>query len=257
MNPFQSPAALSHSFYATPDASAQGRLVAGRLGSDISGHEMYAQGSSVHSDLREFIRIKTFPCVLGRSAVNKNNYRFGIYNSALNDDCLDGLAHDLWEFVNEQPFGEHFSTFVVTFETPEVDSEIEFEKLLWQVLQALHDRDKATWDATTSSSPENEKFSYSFAGRSYFVVGLHPTSSRNARRFRMPALAFNAHFQFQELKTQSGKDGQGTMFETFQRLIRRNDMALQGSINPSLSEVEAKQYSGRLAEKTWQCPFRP
>ena len=55
----------------------------------------------------------------------------------------------------------------------------------------------------TRKSPRTQRranFGFSFAGRGFFVIGLHPASSRLARRFPWPTLVFNAHFQFDRLK---------------------------------------------------------
>lgn len=68
-----------------------------------------------------------------------------------------------------------------------------------------------------------------------------------------PTLVFNSHDQFDALR----RDGK---FEQTQLTIRKNDRLLQGDFNPSLSnygdDSEAKQYSGRLVEPDWKCPFR-
>ena len=48
-------------------------------------------------------------------------------------------------------------------------------------------------------------------------------------------------------------------FERLRLAIRRRDRALQGAINPNLSDFgersEANQYSGRRTEAGWKCPF--
>jgi FPC/CPF motif-containing protein YcgG len=108
------------------------------------------------------------------------------------------------------------------------------------------------WADGYSNDPEDAKFAFSFAGWAFFVVGLHPRSSRVARRFAQPALVFNAHRQFDELRT-SGH------FTRIQALVRERELALQGSLNPNLAEFgarsEARQYSGRAVEDSWKCPF--
>lgn len=196
-----------------------------------------------------------FPCVLGRSALNKSAYRFGLYADMTSPDSIEGLCRDLFEFVQEQPLPEYKrSTFITCFCDPQPRDEVHFEELLWGLLQSLHDRDCVhhSWDRSVSADPESPSFSFSFAGRSYFIVGLHHASSRYSRRFSYPTVVFNAHYQFEELR----KEGE---FETFQQTIRNNDIRLQGDINPSLTsygdDSEAKQYSGRLVEKDWKCPF--
>jgi len=93
---------------------------------------------------------------------------------------------------------------------------------------------------------------HGFGGRALFVVGMHPASSRLARRFRWPALVFNPRAQFERLRAE-GK------FERLRTLVRERDVALQGTPNPTLADFgersEARQYSGRETEPEWRCPF--
>jgi FPC/CPF motif-containing protein YcgG len=133
-------------------------------------------------------------------------------------------------------------------------SERAFERLLWIQLQQLHERDLAPdWDPAVSSDPADPDFSFSFEGTALFVIGLHPGSSRLARRFAWPALVFNPHAQFERLR----RDG---VFELLRDRIRERDLALQGTLNPNLADFgersEARQYSGRdTTDTAWQCPF--
>ena len=131
-----------------------------------------------------------------------------------------------------------------------------FENALWSQLERLHvlDRRLHPWDARVSRDPHDASFSYSFAGTRFFVVGLHPQSSRKARRFAWPTLVFNAHEQFEQLKAEG-------RFAQLQARIRERDIALDGVINPNLSDfgvaTEARQYSGREVGGIWECPFKP
>jgi FPC/CPF motif-containing protein YcgG len=102
-----------------------------------------------------------------------------------------------------------------------------------------------------SSDPASPTFSFSFAGRAYFVVGLSPAGTRWARTFPWPLLAFNPHAQFEELR----RTGQ---FERMQTVIRERDTQLEGDVNPNLANfgehTEARQYSGREVGDDWRCP---
>jgi hypothetical protein len=196
-----------------------------------------------------------FSCVGGRAAINRNSYRFGFYAEMCAPATTAGLAFDLWEYVRERPtFGTEYATFVACFGAPIACDEREWEMLLWSQLQGLHDLDRAhhAWDSTVSDDPSDPGFSFSFAETGFFVVGLHPASSRRARRFAWPTLAFNAHVQFERLREQN-------QFERLRETIRVRDYKLQGSLNPNLSDFgersEASQYSGRAVEDGWQCPF--
>jgi uncharacterized protein len=93
----------------------------------------------------------------------------------------------------------------------------------------------------------------SFAAEAYFVIGLHPKASRPARRFAVPAITFNPHDQFETLRRQD-------RYARLRERISKRDEALAGSRNPMLQAFgensEATQYSGRIVDAAWQCPYR-
>jgi FPC/CPF motif-containing protein YcgG len=68
-----------------------------------------------------------------------------------------------------------------------------------------------------------------------------------------PTLVFNLHDQFERLRLEGS-------YESMREKIIRRDVALAGGINPMLArfgEVSgARQYSGRLVDDDWRCPFR-
>jgi FPC/CPF motif-containing protein YcgG len=143
---------------------------------------------------------------------------------------------------------------IAVFRGPFELHEGEFEKLFWSQLQELHAEDalRFAWDARVSCDPNAADFSFSFAGQAFYVIGMHANSSREARRFPWPTLVFNPHEQFERLR----EDGN---WERMKQTIRSRDFARQGSVNPMLSDFgetsEARQYSGRAVEETWQAPF--
>jgi hypothetical protein len=247
-NPFVGNAARGHSSYA---AWRGGELVhpldPGRGATPLA--------RVVHDAFRAHVLGADFPCVGGKAAINHDNYRFGLYAEMNSRGTTAGLAHDLWEYAQErESFKTDYATFVASFAAPVAVGELEWERLLWSQLQSLHDLDSAhhAWDPSVSSDPADPGFSFSFAGTAFFVVGLHPASSRRSRRFAWPTLVFNAHEQFERLREQN-------RFERLRAAVRERDYKLQGSLNPNLSNFgeasEARQYSGRAVEEGWRCPF--
>jgi FPC/CPF motif-containing protein YcgG len=210
----------------------------------------------VHDSFRALVLNPAFSCVGAKSAVRRANYRFGLYARMGSAAATAGLARDLFDFAEElADLGREFSTFVASFEEPTGVGEEEFEGVLWAQLRRLHEEDRRhhDYDPAASPDPEDADFAFSFAGRAFFVVGLHAASSRFARRFAWPSLVFNAHIQFDRLREEG-------RYAQFQEVIRRRERDLQGALNPNLAEFgtisEARQYSGRLAEPGWRCPFR-
>lgn len=198
-----------------------------------------------------------FPCVGAKSALGKGQMDILIARDIASawDDLriLPALATTVARYHADRAL---FRTMVVLFEGPAGLSEEQFERHLWERAQSLSDKDE--WlgyqpDPTVSSDPDDRHFSLSFAGEAFFVVGLHPAASRPARRFETPAMVFNLHDQFQVLREQQ-------RYEKLRSAILTRDERLAGSINPMLARhgelSEARQYSGRIVEADWKCPFQ-
>lgn len=247
-NPFTSPAALRASNYCAPADGALSRLLDWRR---VSSRTRFAEKA-----FRAFVLSSAFSCVAGKAAIASAAYRFGRYSDFGSLASSEGLARDLCAFVAERPFmSARYASFIAVFDESECGGERWFETALWRELQRLAELSARhfAWDSRCADDVEAPDFGFSFAGKAFFVVGLHPNSSRLSRRFLMPALVFNAHEQFVEAR----RNGR---FERIQRLVRARELTLQGSVNPELSEFgrrsEARQYSGRHAESDWRCPFK-
>ncbi len=204
-----------------------------------------------------FIQAKEFPCVGAKSALGKGQIRTVVgrdLRSAWDDLRIYPSLMSIAQDYARDPVP--FQSLVVVFEEDAQLSEEQFERHLWQRLQSLSDKDD--WlgqplDPRVSADPDDPHFSLSFAGEAFFVVGLHPNASRPARRFERPALVFNLHDQFEQLR----KSG---IYEKMRGAILTRDVALAGDLNPMLarhgSVSEARQYSGRAVGPEWGCPFK-
>jgi len=211
-----------------------------------------ALAARVRAHFEAFVNDPAFSCLGARAALHHDAYRFGAYGRMGSAAATAALARDLAAFAREDGDRE-FATFVAAFVDPAPVDEGAFEARLWAQLRALHAADPAPgWDPGVSDDPADPRFSFSFAGHAFFIVGLHPESSRLARRFGWPVLVFNPHAQFQRLRA----DGR---YARLRQAIRAREMALQGSLNPNLGDFgessEARQYSGRAVEPRWTCPF--
>jgi FPC/CPF motif-containing protein YcgG len=210
----------------------------------------------IEAEFRAFVCAPSFPCLAARGAVHRGDYTLRVFGALGTNESAIALAAELDGFVHAMPAdGSGLRAFVAVFpEHPPPADEIDFERRLWQQLQRLHDHDEhgAEWDPAVSPVPESAQFAFSFASCALFVVGMHPLSSRLSRRFRWPALVFNPHAQFEQLRSAG-------IFERLRSEIRERDVALQGTPNPSLADFgeasEARQYSGRATEPEWRCPF--
>ena len=213
------------------------------------------ESADADAAFKAFVGDSRFPCLGAKGAVQRRGYRIGVHGVLGSARSAATLASDLSDFLRHSPVdGAAFTAFVAVFPEHPPGEERAFERRLWIQLQRLHERDPAAggWDPSVSDDPADAHFSFSFAGRAMFVVGLHPRSSRLARRFRWPALVFNPHAQFQRLRAEG-------RFERLRTRIREREIDLQGSLNPNLADFgessEARQYSGRETEAEWRCPF--
>ena len=205
---------------------------------------------------RDFIGGAHFPCVGAKAAANRDGITFVVardFGSAWDDLRILPNLLDLGKRYRADPVP--FQSLVVLFENGAPDDEEGFERQLWGRLQSLTDKDQ--WlgqvpDPRVAHDPEDPHFAMSFGGEAFFIVGLHPGSSRPARRFEVPTMVFNLHDQFERLRAEGRYDKlRGTILD--------RDLKLAGSINPMLSQhgtvSAARQYSGRAVSDGWQCPF--
>lgn len=210
--------------------------------------------SQKQQQFSDFLSDPAFPCVGARAALNKQRMTFAEYSSLDKHFTVANLCQRLHEFSIAHPEPGAIPVSLVALFSDAIKDEVSFEAALWKLLQAMHDHDRLSfsWDSTAGCDPTSSDFSFSIAGRAFFVVGLHPGSSRLSRRAPFPSLVFNFHNQFESLKA-SGK------YQSMQAVIRTRDAELQGSINPVLARFgeasEARQYAGRAVDIDWRCPF--
>jgi uncharacterized protein len=197
-----------------------------------------------------------FPCVGAKAALARGTLQVLACNridSAWDDLRIhDGLLRWAEAYREDRKL---FRSFAVVFDGPDGLDEPAFERALWARVQSLSDKDVwrgQPYDGGVSHDPDSPHFSLSFGGEAFFIVGLHPQASRPARRFSRPTMVFNLHDQFEQLRAQ-GK------YENMREKILVRDEALAGSRNPMLARhgeaSEARQYSGRVVDEGWACPF--
>lgn len=213
--------------------------------------------NTLYKEFRDFIRQEGYPCVGAQAALNSRSIRFGAFGLMESRQSAAALSGKLLDYLAEAKGKPgSFLSYVAIFPEDEYATELEFEKGLWTLLNLLHGIDAQTynWDPEVSNDPATSNFSFSLGGSAFFMVGMHPYSSRKARRFQHPAIAFNLHEQFEDLR-KSGR------FHRMKRAIRNNERLFDGSVNPMLSDhgkgLEAPQYSGRKVGAAWKCPFKP
>jgi FPC/CPF motif-containing protein YcgG len=203
-----------------------------------------------------FIGSKDFPCIGARVALAKDQVECMVARSMACPADDEAILSFLYDFTDRYRCStDHFHSAVIIFEGPGRINEEIFETLLWQRLQAISDMDAARfgYDRRVSADPSSPDFSFSLKEEAFFVIGMHPGSSRAARRFDHPALVFNPHAQFEEMKKTA-------KYEKIKQAVRKRDIAFSGSINPMLTDhgksSETLQYSGKNYTEPLRCPLK-
>ena len=193
---------------------------------------------------KDFIVAGDHPCVMAQSIFSQKQDDFHVYDGLGTETTAKEILKDLKKYLSGYDFDSNdFFSFIAK----------EFEDKLWQQLQHIHVHDDLPWDKKVSSDAQSNNFSFSIAGSAFYLVGMHPGSSRMARRSPFPVLVFNLHWQFEKLREMGA-------YYTVRNKIRDRDSELQGSVNPMLEDFgknsEALQYSGRAVDaQEWKCPF--
>ena len=203
-----------------------------------------------------FINSKEFPCIAAKASLAKQQVKCMVTdNMACPKDDYDILQF-LYNFVDEYRVSKDiYHSAAIIFAGPQISIEEMFDTLLWQRLQALEilDAKKYSYDTRVEANPSSAKFSFSIKEEAFYIIGLHPASSRQARRFIHPTLVFNPHVQFEQLRASS-------KYDAMKNTVRKRDVAFSGSVNPMLQDFgdvsEAFQYSGRKYDDSWKCPLK-
>ena len=201
----------------------------------------------------EMIGHRDYPCLGARSVFRRGRATVRVYDGLGAPATAPLLLADLKRFASAVDPQGGFASFIAIFRGPSITDERHFEQLLWSQLGRLHAADRDPWSNKVSPDPDDKHFAFSVAGTPYFIVGLHPMASRDARRTTAPTLVFNLHEQFEALRA-SGQ------FSRMRDRIRGRDERLQGTINPMVADhgehSEARQYSGRQVGPDWRAPFK-
>ena len=214
-------------------------------------HDAETSPAEIAEAVESMVLHPDYPCLGARSVFNRDRATVVVLERMATEEGTRTLLRALTDFGRDTDRSAGFASLVAVFRAAEISDEHHFETLLWQQLELLHEADSRPWDPRVSDDPDNPHFAFSVGGTAFFVVGLHPESSRIARRTPLPTLVFNLHEQFEELRASD-------RFERMRDTIRRRDTELQGSLNPMVADhgrsSEARQYSGRSVAEDWEAP---
>ena len=216
---------------------------------------MEEQNKNIEAAYFAFLNAKAFPCIGAKTAQAKQQAICMVAGHMACPKDDSAILQFLYQFVDDYRKSDQiFHSAAIIFEQPVSLTENIFDELLWQRLQSLSnmDAEKYPYDKRVDPDPTSGNFSFSLKEEAFFIIGLHPASSRPSRQFNYPTLVFNPHQQFEKLK-------QTNKYESMKATVRKRDLAYSGSTNPMLNDFgessEALQYSGRKYDNQWQCPL--
>lgn len=217
---------------------------------------MNDRSENIIAEFKNFINEKSYPCVAARAAISRGNVPCFVAADMGSDKDDEGILQFIYDFISHfRDAKNSLHSAAVIFKNPEMISEELYETFFWKRLQSLWNLDATAfpYDKHVSADPADRHFSFSLGEEAFFIIGLHPNSARTARRFRFPAIVFNPHVQFDQLR----KAGQ---YEKMKDIVRKRDKHYSGSINPMLHDFgetsEARQYTGRQYDGHWTCPLK-
>lgn len=203
-----------------------------------------------------FLQNKAFPCAGAKAALAKQQVKCIVAGHMACPADDRAILDFLYDFVDAyRQSNQVFYSAAIIFQQPKTLTEAMFDELLWMRLQALANLDakKYAYDKRVKADPSSPDFSFSIKEEAFFIIGLHPASSREARKFQYPMLAFNPHTQFEKLK-------ETNKYQVIQHIARKKDRIFSGSVNPMLDDFgnssEALQYSGQQYNEQWKCPLQ-
>jgi FPC/CPF motif-containing protein YcgG len=213
------------------------------------------ESQAIIEQYQAFLHDRAFPCIGARAALAQQHIRCMVADHMACPKDDRSILQFLYDFVDDYRNSDGlFHSAAVIFKDSDMPSEEVFDHFMWQRLQALATLDAKNYeyDRRVDPDPSSPNFSFSLKEEAFFIIGLHPASSRPSRTFGYPVMAFNPHAQFERLR-ETGK------YETMKALIRRRDRVYSGSVNPMLDDFgktsEIYQYSGRNYAGEWECPL--
>jgi uncharacterized protein len=210
---------------------------------------------TIVNEFSKFLDEKEFPCIAAKAALSKNKIQYLVADHMACPADDKKILSFIYSFVDRYRTAKNsFDSAAIIFREPCVLNETTFDQLLWQRLKALASLDSRNYshDPRVDSNPASPHFSFSLKSEAFFILGLHPGSSRKARRFSYPSLVFNPHAQFEELRRLN-------RYTKMKKTVRKRDLLYSGSINPMLADFgdasEVYQYSGIEYTADWVCPL--
>lgn len=191
-----------------------------------------------------------FPCIMAKALLKKGQME--VYEAHDLDYECEQILSVFYQFIEQyRQNRDSLHSFIIIVKNQA--SFDEFEESFWSFLRKVIRMDRMHFKhaENVSPNPYDPHFSFSIGEEAFFILALHPESPRFARRFSYPAIVFNPHQQFEDLRTKG-------VYERVKRIIRLKDFELQQGPNPMLSDFgeasEVYQYTGKVYKMSDKLP---
>ena len=203
-----------------------------------------------------------FPCLFGRKAVASETCHILFARAEqLADDIAQGLA-DYVRTIAPVPLKQRIgSPLVVFLETPGDYTLAEQQALAWKVLRGVHARDPHPWPQAIPTDPDDNGWSFCYAGMPLFINMNVPGHRQMKSRNLGPHITFviNPRENFDEVANASTESGKRIRARIRERVAHYNDGVMPDTLGAfgDADNYEWKQYqlqeAGSLNPS--RCPF--
>lgn len=171
---------------------------------------------SFHHDLSS--KERTFPCTFGSLGSERGGLRFLFLEDFRSSKDIDQLAQTLLEYIGQYKSIDRMTSLVCFFNpAAKLETEQQYFKAFWNVLQELHERDSAPWPDGIPTDPNDPGWEFCFGGDTFFVVCNTPLHEH-----RLSRRAAGFYVTFQPRWVFEGITGDTKAGQAARRVIRKH-----------------------------------
>jgi FPC/CPF motif-containing protein YcgG len=161
---------------------------------------------------------RTFPCTFGSLGSERGGLRFLFLEDFRDPAEIDVLAAALRDYIGHYKSIDRMTSLICFFNpAARLQTEEQYFRAFWKVLQELHERDEAPWPDGIPTDPSDPKWEFSFGGDSFFVVCNTPLHEH-----RLSRRAMGFYVTFQPRWVFEGITGDTKAGQAARRVIRKH-----------------------------------
>lgn len=144
-----------------------------------------------------------FPCIPATIGHSTNQIRYGFVGDPRRSSTIEEVALLLSAYTKSSKEYGKFTSLIIFYETPsdlKTSYNVEmFEKLFWEQLSGLSDKDHMDWPDQIPHDPHNPIWEFCYNGEKYFMYCATPSHvNRKSRHFDFFMLAITPRWVLNE-----------------------------------------------------------